>query len=40
MVHRTLVGGTGHLNIFLERVNILMYLKSGLERMNTVWENL
>lgn len=28
------------LEYFLERVNILMYLKSGLERMNTVWENL
>ena len=26
------------LEYFLERVNILMYLKSGLERMNTVWE--
>ncbi len=31
---------TGHLNIFLEHVNILMYLKSGLERMKTLWENL
>ena len=30
-----MAGGTGDLNIFFERVNMLMYLKSGLE--NILW---
>ena len=28
------------LEYFFERVNMLMYLKSGLERMNAIWVNL